>query len=323
MLRHRSRFARVSGPAAAAPAAALLALLLHVSTASAAPAKPVALTPAERDSIAAAIEKDRASENEWLKSGPTSYLATVLRVDYLSHRSLVLGRAADCDVRVDDPEMPEHALRATVVGDSFRVEALDAAVLPVRGEQPLRDALVPPSTLKLGRWSVRLSHQRFPAIIVFDPKSPRYADWKPMPWFPVDLAWRFVAPLTPNPKADTVIVLSTRGNERRAVRVGWFDLAAKGRRFRLEAHRLLEPGVDEKAISVFFRDALAGTETYDVGRYLDLEELPGGRWLLDFNLAYNPACAWSDHYNCPIPSKANTLKFAIPAGAKHPHMPGH
>lgn len=323
MLRRPSRFARVSGLAAAAPAAALLALLLHVSPAPAAPAKPVALTAAERDSLARAIEKGRADENEWLKSGPTSYLATVLRVDFLARRSLVLGRAADCDVRVDDPEMPEHALRATVVGDSFRVEALDEALAPVAAGQPVRDALLPPSTLKLGRWSVRLSHQRFPAIIVFDPKSPRYADWKPMPWHPVDLAWRFVAPLVPNPKADTVIVLSTRGNERRAVRVGWFDLAAKGRRFRLEAHRLLEPGVDEKAISIFFRDALAGTGTYDVGRYLDPEELPDGRWLLDFNLAYNPACAWSDHYNCPIPSKANTLKFAIPVGAKHPHMHAH
>ena len=41
---------------------------------------------------------------------------------------------------------------------------------------------------------------------------------------------------------------------------------------------------------------------------------PDGRYVLDFNKAYNPACAFSDHYNCPIPSKANTLKFAIRAG---------
>lgn len=316
-----ARFARISGTAPAV-AAALLALVL-AAAAFAAPAKPVALTAAERDSLAKAVEKDRAETDEWLKSSATSYLATVVRVDFLERRSLVLGRDAGCDVRVDDPEMPAKALRATVVGDSFRVEALDPALVPVAGGQPVRDAMLPPSGLKLGRWSVRLSHQRYPAIIVFDPKSPRYADWKPMPWYPVDFAYRFVAPLTPNPKADTVIVLSTRGNERRAVRVGWFDLSVKGRRCRLEAHRLLEPGVDEKAISVFFRDALAGTETYDVGRYLDPEPLPDGRWLVDFNLAYNPACAWSDHYNCPIPSKANTLKFAIRAGAKHPHMPGH
>jgi uncharacterized protein (DUF1684 family) len=36
--------------------------------------------------------------------------------------------------------------------------------------------------------------------------------------------------------------------------------------------------------------------------------------MLDFNFAYNPACAFSDHYNCPIPSQANTLPVAIRAG---------
>jgi hypothetical protein len=46
---------------------------------------------------------------------------------------------------------------------------------------------------------------------------------------------------------------------------------------------------------------------------------PDGHYLLDFNLAYNPACAFSDHYNCPLPTKANTLKVAIRAGEKDSH----
>jgi len=312
MLRATIRFALfLAVPAALAGAA------------TAKPAPPQRLTAAERDSLTRLVEKDRAETDEWLRSSPTSYLSTVARVDFLDRRTLVVGRAADCDVRVDDPEMPEHAMRVTVVGDSFRVESLDPAVPVVAGGQPVREATLPFSTPRLGRWSIRLSHQRFPAIIVMDPKSPRFADYQPMPWFPVDLSYRFVAPLTPAPSPDTVIVLSTRGNERRALRVGWFDLNVKGRRCRLVAHRLLEPGVDEKAVSVFFRDATSGRETYDVGRYLDPEPLPDGRWVVDFNWAYNPACAWSDHYNCPIPSKENTFRFPIRAGAKHPHVAGH
>jgi uncharacterized protein (DUF1684 family) len=88
---------------------------------------------------------------------------------------------------------------------------------------------------------------------------------------------------------------------------------------RLEAHRLLEPGVDERSVSVFFRDATTGKETYAVGRYVDPERLPNGDWLVDFNNAYNPACATSPYYNCPIPSKANTLKVAIRAGEMDSH----
>jgi uncharacterized protein (DUF1684 family) len=106
---------------------------------------------------------------------------------------------------------------------------------------------------------------------------------------------------------------------RRAVRVGWFDLAIRGRPCRLEAHRLLEPGVDEKSVSLFFRDATTGRESYGVGRYVEPEALPDGRWRIDFNNCYSPACAFSPYYNCPIPSKANTLKVAIRAGEKDAH----
>ena len=52
---------------------------------------------------------------------------------------------------------------------------------------------------------------------------------------------------------------------------------------------------------------------------MDPEALPNGGWRLDFNNAYNPACAVSDHYNCPIPRKGNTLSVAIRAGEKDMH----
>jgi uncharacterized protein (DUF1684 family) len=282
-------------------------------------AAPVHLSAAEGDSLLKAYAADRAGTEKSLHESPTSYLAAVGRTDFGEKPALVLGRAADCDVRVDDPELAAHHVRVTVAGDSFHVEAVDdTAHFLVRGE-PLRDAILPPSFVRVGRFSVRLSHQRFPALIVFDPESPHYAEYHGLAWYPVDLGCRFVAPLTPNPRADTTIIMSTRGNARRAVLAGWFDLLVKGKPVRLEAHRLLEPGVDEKSVSVFFRDATTGHETYSVGRYVDPERLPNGEWLVDLNNAYNPACAVSPYYNCPIPSKANTLKLAIRAGEKDSH----
>jgi uncharacterized protein (DUF1684 family) len=232
----------------------------------------------------------------------------------------VLGRAADCDMHLDDPELAAHHLRVTVEGDSFRVEALDdTAHFRTRDGAIVRLATSGPGFVRVGRFTVRLSHQRFPALIVFDPNSPHFSRYHGLEWFPADLGYRFIAPLTPNVNADTTIIQSTRGNARRAVLAGWFDLLVQGKPVRLEAHRLLEPGVDEQGVSVFFRDATSGHETYGVGRYVDPERLPDGRWLIDFNNAYNPACATSPYYNCPIPSKANALKIAIRAGEKDSH----
>ncbi|HRF97106.1 MAG TPA: DUF1684 domain-containing protein [Aggregatilineales bacterium] len=67
-----------------------------------------------------------------------------------------------------------------------------------------------------------------------------------------------------------------------------------------------------------FVDANAGIETYPVGRYIDAQRLPDGRFVVDFNTAYNPYCAYSDRFNCPLTPAENRLKVAIRAGEKIP-----
>jgi uncharacterized protein (DUF1684 family) len=65
-----------------------------------------------------------------------------------------------------------------------------------------------------------------------------------------------------------------------------------------------------------FADATSADETYGAGRYLELEELGGGMFLADFNMAYNPYCAYSEDYSCPLPPAENRLKVPIRAGEK-------
>lgn len=65
-----------------------------------------------------------------------------------------------------------------------------------------------------------------------------------------------------------------------------------------------------------FVDSLAGKETYPAGRYLEPELLPGGRFLIDFNVAYNPYCAYNEHWSCPLTPFENRLKVPIRAGEK-------
>ena len=65
-----------------------------------------------------------------------------------------------------------------------------------------------------------------------------------------------------------------------------------------------------------FVDSLAGKETYPAGRYLEPEPLPDNHFLVDFNIAYNPYCAYNEMWSCPITPAENRLKVAIEAGEK-------
>ena len=282
-------------------------------------AEPVSLSKAEAGTVIEGIDKDRAETAEWLRSSPRSYLAAVNRVDFGQKPALTVGRATDSDVRLESPDIELHHLRITVEGDRFRVAALDPKAGFKVGEEIKREAVLDPSYIQIGRFLLRLSHQRFPAIIVFDPQSPRFKDYKGLSYFPIDLSYRYELPLTRDPASEKIIILSTRGNRRNAVRVGWFAFLIGKKAYRLEATRLLEPGSGDDDIGVYFRDATSGKESYGVGRYVNAVKLGNGKYLLDFNQAYNPACAFSNFYNCPVPPKGNTLDAAIRAGEMDAH----
>jgi uncharacterized protein (DUF1684 family) len=65
-----------------------------------------------------------------------------------------------------------------------------------------------------------------------------------------------------------------------------------------------------------FTDATTGNETYKGGRYLEPHDRPDGTLTVDFNYAYNPYCAFSEGWSCPIPPEENTLRVRIEAGEK-------
>jgi hypothetical protein len=67
-----------------------------------------------------------------------------------------------------------------------------------------------------------------------------------------------------------------------------------------------------------FKDRTNGGLTYGGGRYIDIRisEIKDGKLILDFNKAYNPYCAYSDGYNCPVPPIENHLAVEIEAGEK-------
>jgi hypothetical protein len=268
------------------------------------------------------LQREREEALESFRDPQRSPYAAVARADFAGARPLVLGSAADCDVQLEGAAA--HHARIHVEGDWFVLEALDpGAVFQLLTPVPasVRSArLQGGARLGLSGYTLRFSHQNFPGLVVLDPRNPRLASGPPPRWFPPDPALRMTARLAraANPREE--VVLSTRGNQRRALRVGAFEFALDGQAVRLTALRLLEPGVGEAELSVFFRDATTGRESYPIGRYLDPVPIAGrpDEYVLDFNRAYNPSCAFSPLYNCPIPPRENVLAVPVRAGEQDP-----
>lgn len=73
-------------------------------------------------------------------------------------------------------------------------------------------------------------------------------------------------------------------------------------------------------LALMFTDKTTGDETYEAGRYIDLDidDIKNNQLVIDFNKAYNPYCAYvKGKYNCPIPPRENYLPVAIEAGEKN------
>lgn len=68
-----------------------------------------------------------------------------------------------------------------------------------------------------------------------------------------------------------------------------------------------------------FRDKTSGSTSYGGGRYLDFKigDIQNGSLKIDFNRAYNPYCAFTTGYNCPIPPGENTLAIDVLAGESY------
>jgi uncharacterized protein (DUF1684 family) len=68
-----------------------------------------------------------------------------------------------------------------------------------------------------------------------------------------------------------------------------------------------------------FGDATSGFESYGGGRYVDfyIPAIKNNEVVIDFNKAYNPYCAYTTGYACPIPPLENLLTVPITAGEKN------
>ncbi len=126
-----------------------------------------------------------------------------------------------------------------------------------------------------------------------------------------------VVTLRPATKPRTQRLLAPDGVEVEATDAGTVEVALGAVRTPLRVMRLPGATEDESELEVYFRDGTSGKTTYPAGRFVSLIPRSDGRYLLDFNRARNPFCAYNTVYPCPAPWRGNALSVAVKAGERY------
>jgi uncharacterized protein (DUF1684 family) len=140
------------------------------------------------------------------------------------------------------------------------------------------------------------------------------AGFKGLNYFDPEPSLRFETKLLRHLNTDSVIMTTSKGTRQLFNRVGHFELDIGGQKVQLQAYQSAER--DDLSLFIPFKDGTSGNETYGAARYLDLKVEHNDEYAVDFNYAYNPYCAYSEDYVCPLPPPENWLKVLIRAGEK-------
>ena len=139
-------------------------------------------------------------------------------------------------------------------------------------------------------------------------------EFLPLKYFPPDPEYVVPASLIPATEQIIVEMPTSQGKIRKHQRVGVLHFTLKGKPLTLGA--FVEAGAGLERLFVPFSDLTSGTETYQAGRYLELDRTSSSVYTIDFNKAYNPYCYYNASFDCPYPPRESRLPLPIRAGER-------
>jgi uncharacterized protein (DUF1684 family) len=143
-------------------------------------------------------------------------------------------------------------------------------------------------------------------------KAKTLLEFKGIERFPINAAWRLKARLV-QPAQDFLMITNVLGQTAATKNAGKLVFEKDGQSYTLDV-------IDEGGPKLFivFADQTSGISTYGAGRFIEIEKPDAdGNTVIDFNIAYNPPCAFTPFATCPLPPKQNRLDLKIEAGEKN------
>jgi hypothetical protein len=245
----------------------------------------------------ATVERDRAGFAAWLQSSPVSpWRAVVVRQ---IGSGLTLGpEAADIPLQgVPMSRLAERDGRVLLRSPGGELGVSRGRLQTVEG------------------WRLMVSGPAGrAALTVYAASVPA---GKKLSHYPYTRDFAMVVALEPPSAPRTQRLLAADGVEVDASDAGTVQVRLGRTTTKLQVMRLPGATEDESELEIYFRDGTSGKTTYPSGRFVSLLPRPDGRYLLDFNRARNPFCAYNTVYPCPAPWRGNSLAGEVRAGERY------
>jgi uncharacterized protein (DUF1684 family) len=159
-------------------------------------------------------------------------------------------------------------------------------------------------------------------LFVYNQQAPAAKAFKGVSYYRYDPVFRVRAQFTPDPKRPARVFRTSRGTDKQFFHVGDAHFTLKGGTVTLPFYGGSRDPKQITDMSAFFTDRLTGKGAYGAGRYVDVADFgkfPPNTIVIDFNEAYNPNCARSPHFTCPV--AVDNIDMEVAAGERDPHPP--
>ena len=171
---------------------------------------------------------------------------------------------------------------------------------------------------------IKAYRNQYKSDFLMEEHSPFYgkeADLKYLQFYKPKKKYRVECTFERTSKEESFDMATYSGKTKKFVKYGVLSFNLNGQDLQLAVYQnLMLQKMEQYKEYLFipFKDWTNGETTYGGGRYFDImiSDIKDNKLILDFNKCYNPYCAFSDGYNCPVPPKENHLEIAIKAGEK-------
>lgn len=256
---------------------------------------------------------------EWRKSriaeaaGPEGW-TTVVALHWLRPGLTRVGSGTGVEAQLP-ASAPALVGTIRLDGKAVSFEAASGVDVASKGARVTTTVMTPDDTqLEVGTYSLLvIARASRLGLRVRDREGPARTGFKGIDYFPVSAGYRMNARFVPFGTPQTATVINVIGDPVDFESPGQLVFTLDGVEHRLDA---LYETPEKKDLWIIFRDRTSGVTSYPAGRYLHAPLPVGGQVDLDFNVAYNPPCAFTEFATCPIPPRQNWLKVAIEAGEK-------
>lgn len=259
------------------------------------------------------ILKFRSERETRLREYDRSWLA-LAGLFWLEEGNNSFGSDPSNDIQLENTAVPANAGVFQYKNDTVLLKVNEGVEISCNGLEARFKALhtdieETPDFLELGSiLMVAIKRGKNCLIRVWDRDNPGRKNFTGLKHFPINPDYRIPARFVPYDPPRILKIRDVIGEEYEVEFPGFATFTLGGKECRLEAEKT------DNGLFFNFYDPTNGNGSYPGGRFLVTDPPKDRELVIDFNMAYNPPCAYTDYATCPLPPSQNRLPVRIPVG---------